>query len=166
MSRSDAVSRLNAALEGRYTIERELGEGGMTLVHPGPGPDTASAPGGAIMRILVLIVAASLTSTPGSSQEPTLAWLVADPQPNTVIRVPRGGGIQLSAYLADFDAAPVEGAELMWTVRDSSRVRYDQARAMVIGGELGTTEIEARSVNEGRRDSRETSAASWADGLV
>ena len=26
---SDAVSRLNAALEGRYAIERELGEGGM-----------------------------------------------------------------------------------------------------------------------------------------
>ena len=26
---SDAVSRLNAALEGRYAIERELGEVGM-----------------------------------------------------------------------------------------------------------------------------------------
>ncbi len=26
---SDPVTRLNAALEGRYTIERELGEGGM-----------------------------------------------------------------------------------------------------------------------------------------
>ena len=26
---SDAASRLNAALEGRYAIERELGEGGM-----------------------------------------------------------------------------------------------------------------------------------------
>ena len=26
---SDAVDRLNAALEGRYAIERELGEGGM-----------------------------------------------------------------------------------------------------------------------------------------
>jgi len=29
---SDAVSRLNAALEGRYAIERELGEGGMATV--------------------------------------------------------------------------------------------------------------------------------------
>ncbi len=27
-SMSDAVARLNAALEGRYAIERELGEGG------------------------------------------------------------------------------------------------------------------------------------------
>ncbi len=27
----DPVARLNAALEGRYAIERELGEGGMAL---------------------------------------------------------------------------------------------------------------------------------------
>ncbi len=26
---SDVIERLNAALEGRYAIERELGEGGM-----------------------------------------------------------------------------------------------------------------------------------------
>ena len=29
---SDPVSRLNAALEGRYRIESELGEGGMATV--------------------------------------------------------------------------------------------------------------------------------------
>ena len=29
---SDAVDRLNAALEGRYRIESELGEGGMATV--------------------------------------------------------------------------------------------------------------------------------------
>ena len=32
---SDPVARLNAALEGRYAIERELGEGGMATVYTG-----------------------------------------------------------------------------------------------------------------------------------
>ena len=30
---SDPVARLNAALEGRYAIEREIGEGGMVAVY-------------------------------------------------------------------------------------------------------------------------------------
>ncbi len=30
---SDPVARLNAALKGRYAIERELGEGGMATVY-------------------------------------------------------------------------------------------------------------------------------------
>ena len=31
---SDQVDRLNAALEGRYATERELGEGGIAIVLP------------------------------------------------------------------------------------------------------------------------------------
>ena len=30
---SDPISRLKAALEGRYAIEREIGEGGMATVY-------------------------------------------------------------------------------------------------------------------------------------
>ena len=30
---SDPITRLNTALEGRYEIERELGEGGMATVY-------------------------------------------------------------------------------------------------------------------------------------
>ena len=38
---SDPVFRLNAALEGRYAIDRELGEGGMATVYLADEPTSA-----------------------------------------------------------------------------------------------------------------------------
>ena len=35
---SDSITRLNAALEGRYAFERELGEGGMATVYLADDP--------------------------------------------------------------------------------------------------------------------------------
>ncbi len=40
----DAIPRLNPALESRYAIEREPGEGGMATVHLAADWRTSSAP--------------------------------------------------------------------------------------------------------------------------
>ena len=37
---TNPTERLNAALEGRYRIERELGQGGMATVFPAVNPTT------------------------------------------------------------------------------------------------------------------------------
>ncbi len=42
---TDPVARLNAALEGRYAIERELGEGGMATVYLAVAPVAARVRG-------------------------------------------------------------------------------------------------------------------------
>ena len=50
----DPITRVNSALEGRYTIERELGEGGMATVYLAEdikhGRKVALKAGASIMR--------------------------------------------------------------------------------------------------------------------
>ena len=41
---SEAVTRLNAALSGRYAIERELGEGGMATAYLAKDPNVEPGP--------------------------------------------------------------------------------------------------------------------------
>ncbi len=41
---SDPITRLNSALEGRYRIERELGEGGVATVYLAKDPNVEPGP--------------------------------------------------------------------------------------------------------------------------
>ncbi len=50
---SDPVTRLNAALEGRYAIERELGEGGMATVYLADDLKQERREPFAVMRVIV-----------------------------------------------------------------------------------------------------------------
>ncbi len=54
---SDVVARLNAALEGRYRVERELGEGGMATYSCQAG----SSPAPFFPRQRPLLVVTSMT---------------------------------------------------------------------------------------------------------
>ena len=67
---SDTVSRLNAALEGRYTIERELGEGGMATVYLADDlKHETQLPVDEAVRIATA-VANAVASFPGAGAEP------------------------------------------------------------------------------------------------
>ncbi len=58
---SDPVARLNAALEGRYVIERGLGEGGMVMVYLPP----AWSRGGGVFLVTATLLFASGCATKG-----------------------------------------------------------------------------------------------------
>ena len=65
---SDAVARLNAALEGRYAIERELGEGGMATFYLAAALRRRQRVSAATTRWLILGVASIALGAPLEAQ--------------------------------------------------------------------------------------------------
>ena len=74
MDTSDSVTRLNAALQGRYRIEREIGEGGM-----------ASAHSAWVDRRAFLKTSAVLSLGPGLGIQPQTLWAVVEPSDDRIV---------------------------------------------------------------------------------
>ncbi len=117
---TDPITRLNTALEGRYAIERELGEGGMATVyladdlkherkvalkgvHQRSGcPERGYArTGGLMTRATPFLVALLLTLPSGGSSQ-------AAPSPGDRVRVRQLDGAVLTGTLATFSSEGIQ----------------------------------------------------------
>ena len=75
MSDSDRITRLNAALEGRYRIESELGEGGMATVYLAEDLKQEKSEFSLPRRSLCIwVIAGLLASAVGCSREVPESW--------------------------------------------------------------------------------------------
>ena len=101
---TDPVTRLNAALEGRYAIESELG-GGSSAFH---------AHARRLLTLLLLSLAGcGETKTPTETADPPVATTVTV-SPTTFSFSSFGDTQQLTATVADQNGATMSGASVAW----------------------------------------------------
>lgn len=132
MNAPDPITRLSAALEGRYRIESELGEGGMAprvCVIDGESWRTCHLPPIAenamrlyIRTVPILLVAALVscggTESPTDARTPVATTLTVSP--TSVSFSSLGATEQLTATVFDQNGATMTGASVAWTSSASS----------------------------------------------
>ena len=156
---SDPVSRLNAALEGRYAIERELGEGSMPPLaspsssRPPPFNDlwrfdrTKCLPLGQTGAVLLVSL---LTGCFGPDDSPTLP--LDPPRPTTVdlsisptldTLFSAGDTTRLTAIPEDRNGNAVPDLKVTWTSSDSAVVVVDSSGLATAAGPNGDATVTA-----------------------
>ena len=142
MSDSDSITRLNAALEGRYRIERELGEGLRQRD----------------WRLFALLSFVWLSSSCG---DPDI--VVIDPGFDSLVIVDSllfstgrldlqlGDTVPVTAVAVNSLGFPVAGVSVEWSSADTTIVSVDSSAdtvAMVAAMGVGTTELSASTENK------------------
>ncbi len=127
----DSVTRLNAALSGRYRIERQLGEGGMATVLS--------------VSLSVLLVGAcggdKEPAGPSGPTQPVVATIEVSPSEQTLASV--GVDQQFSAVAKDASGTPISGQSFAWSSSNVGVATVDASSGLVKTIGNGTTTITA-----------------------
>ena len=170
---SDPVDRLNSALEGRYAIERELGEGGMATVHL--AEDLKQSQNRKFLTWLVLLLALTACGGGeggGSSEQPTapgptlpvpVASVAVSP---SSITLEIGQTAQFTATVTDAGGNVLSGRTVTWS-SSSQGAATVSASGLVTAVGPGVSTLTASS--EGRSGTAVATmvapapAATWID---
>ena len=152
---TDPVTRLNAALSGRYRIERQLGEGGMAVGERDPGDLTESSDPVVRLKVtgphrllafgtLLLSVACGGDKEPAGPSGPTqpvVATIEVSPSEQTLASV--GVDQQFSAVAKDASRTPISGQSFAWSSSNVSVASVDASSGLATTIGNGTTTITA-----------------------